>query len=201
MHDLQSALPSAETDMGGEWSHCESPRLGLSQKISDRLSVLLTSLSAKPSSFPSGTVFQFSPGVETKSGNSENSRCVGSMGAPLLSLSLLDFLHLGSALLILWQSCSFQETGISEISPAGFWQLLLRVGVGVQEVVDTPSTRQHKDLSAFLFLGKKREEKGSPTSLGKENFGSSSREICSAQRCRITKYPELEMSHRTVINN
>lgn len=56
--------------------------------------------------------------------------------------------------------------------------------------------RQHKELSALLFLGKKkREEKGSSPSLGKESFGTSSREICPAQRCRITKYPELEVSH------
>lgn len=55
--------------------------------------------------------------------------------------------------------------------------------------------RQHKELSALLFFGKKRQEKESSPSLGKESFGTSSREIFPAQRCRITKYPELEVSY------
>lgn len=40
--------------------------------------------------------------------------------------------------------------------------MLLSVGVGVQEVLDTPLQRQHKELSALLFLGGKNRRKKSP---------------------------------------
>lgn len=58
-----------------------------------------------------------------------------------------------------------QETGISGISgvsPAGFWELLLRVGVGVQEEVDTPLQGSTRSSQLSFSLGKKGRKKGLP---------------------------------------
>lgn len=104
----------------------------------------------------------FAPGTETRSENSENFRCVRSISAPLLSLSLVGFLHLESSLLILCQSWAFQErgiSGISGISPGGFGELLLSVGVRVQEVLDTPlpgSTRSSQLCFSLEEKARKR---------------------------------------------
>lgn len=77
------------------------------------------------------------------------------------------------------------------------WELLLSVGVGVQGLLDPPLQGSTRSSQLSFSLGKReKEEKGSCPSLGKESSGTSSTEICPAQRCRITKYPELEVSHR-----
>lgn len=70
------------------------------------------------------------------------------------------------------------------------------MGAGVKEVLDSPLQGSTRRSQLSFSLEEKKEEKGSSPSLGEESSGTSSREICPAQTCRITKFPELEVSHR-----
>lgn len=111
----------------------------------------------------------FAPGIETKSGDSENFGCVGSISAPLLSLSLLGFLPLEGVLLFLWQSRSSQETGTSGIAPGSFWELLLSLEAGGGRGDGSPlqgSTRS----SQLSFSLEKKGGKRVLVLLGKGEF-------------------------------